>query len=59
MAGCSTRQIPVDHTINVPLSHIVEKEPFVKQKPYYCGPASAQMVLRYHGITKFDQDDIA
>lgn len=59
MSGCSTQHIPVDRSANVPLSHIIEKVPFVKQKPYYCGPASAEMVLRYHGITKFDQDDIA
>ena len=59
ISGCSTQQIPIDLNINVPISHIIEKVPFVKQKPYYCAPASAEMVLRYHGITKIDQDDIA
>ncbi|MFH1332793.1 MAG: C39 family peptidase [archaeon] len=33
------------------------KVPYIKQWPYYCGPACLEMVLRYHGIEK-TQDEI-
>lgn len=37
--------------------HMIQGVPFVMQKPYYCGPASFEMVLGYYGYV-VSQDDI-
>ena len=50
----------------VPLIGVSQKKqyqikyvPYISQKPYYCAPASAEMVLKYYGINNLNQDDIA
>ena len=42
-----------------PSNYLIKEVPFIKQNPYCCGPAAAEMVLNYYGITNFDQKTIA
>jgi len=34
----------------LPLSHAIERVPFVEQQPRWCGPAALESVLRHYGI---------
>ena len=40
-------------------NHLINDVPFVRQKPYLCGPASAEMILKHLGISDIDQKQIA
>jgi len=33
-----------------PVAHTIERVPFVKQEPKWCGPAALEIVLRFHGV---------
>lgn len=57
--GCSSNQFTLNLVTDVPSSFIIKNVNYIKQKPFYCGPASAEMVLKYHGINNLNQDDIA
>lgn len=59
ITNCTHYQLQIDFPSKTPSSHLIKDVPFIKQKPYYCGPACAEMVLSYHGIVKFNQDAIA
>lgn len=57
-AGCIAAEIPINASLEPPPQVLLDV-PFVKQKPYYCAPAAAEMVLLYHGIHSINQEDIA
>ncbi len=59
LSACIAKNIAFDEKIEAPPSVLISNVPFIKQKPYYCAAAAAEMVLRYHGIEHFNQDDIA
>jgi ABC-type bacteriocin/lantibiotic exporter with double-glycine peptidase domain len=41
-----------------PVAHSIERVPFVKQEPKWCGPAALEIVLRFYGLD-ISQRDIA
>lgn len=55
MAGCTATKIPLVESHSSPSKYFLENVPYVKQERYYCGPASVEMVLKYHGIQSVDQ----
>jgi hypothetical protein len=59
LAGCTQPNIPAPSNLQPPHVFRIDNVPFVKQKPYYCAPASAEMVLNYYQVTQLSQDDIA
>ena len=58
IVGCASKII-IDLKAQTPKTKIIDIVPFVLQKPNLCGPASAEMVLKYHGVTTFDQVKIS
>ena len=59
ITNCTKNESEINLPTSIPFKHFINGVPFIKQKPYYCAPASAEMVLKYYGITKFTQDIIA